>query len=237
MKIEEISFFTPAWNEEAHVEATVTKVDKILKKTAPKYEIIIINDGSKDKTGEIADRLAKENEHIHVIHHPTNRGYGWAIKSGLYNARYEWISFIDVDGQFDFNEITKFFEVQKKTGADLVVGYYLKRQVPFYRILASKLLWELPVFLLFGLKARDIDCGFKVIRKEVMDKIPKLEAGRGPFISSELLIKAQKTGFKIAEVGVHHYSRKAGKASGIDLNVILTGYFDLLRLWRKLRKL
>ncbi|MGB9706554.1 MAG: glycosyltransferase family 2 protein, partial [Microgenomates group bacterium] len=157
-------------------------------------------------------------------------------KSGFYNSQYEWIAFTDADGQFDFSEITKFFEKQMQTNADLVIGYYLKRAVPFYRIWGSKL-WELAVFLLFGLKVRDIDCGFKLLRKEVIDEIPRLEAERGPFISSELLIKAKKKGFKIVEVGVHHYPRKAGKATGASLKVILSGFKDLIRLKRKLARI
>jgi glycosyltransferase involved in cell wall biosynthesis len=234
MKIEELTFFTPAYNEEAHLEETITKVSRILPKIAQKYEIIIVDDGSKDKTGEIAEKLAQVNKTIRVIHHQPNRGYGAALKSGFYQARYRWITFIDADGQFDFSEITKFFEVQRQTKADLVIGYYLKRQVPLYRIMGSKLLWQPAVYLLFGLKVRDIDCGFKLISKKVIDKVPKLEAERGPFISSELLIKAKQAGFKIAEIGVHHYPRKAGAATGASLKVILSGFSDLFRLRKKL---
>jgi glycosyltransferase involved in cell wall biosynthesis len=233
MKVKELSVFFPAYNEEVALKETIEKADKILKKTAEEYEIIIVNDGSKDKTGEIADRLAKKNKLIRVIHHPQNRGYGAALKSGFYQAKYPWIVFTDADGQFDFSEITKFFETQEKTGADLVIGYYFKRKVPFYRILASKYLWELPVFLLFGLKVKDIDCGFKLVRKEVIEKIPKLEAERGPFITTELLVKAKKAGFKITEIGVHHYPRRAGQSTGVSLKVIFSAYSDLIRLWKK----
>lgn len=234
MKVDELSVFFPAYNEEANIETTVKKAEKILKKVAKKYEIIVVNDGSKDKTGEIADRLAKQSKFVRVIHHRENRGYGGALKSGLYGAKYQLIVFTDADGQFDFSEIDKFLKKQKETGADLVIGYYLKRQVPFYRIWGSKFLWEPAVFLLFGLKVRDIDCGFKLIKKEVVEKIPKLESERGPFISSEFLIKAKKAGFKIAQIGVHHYPRKAGRATGASLKVILGGFSDLFRLRRKL---
>ena len=235
MKVKELSVFLPAYNEEVALKETIEKADKILQKIAGEYEILIINDGSKDKTGEIADRLAKKNKLIRVIHHPQNRGYGAALKSGFYQAKYPWIVFTDADGQFDFKEITKFFAAQKKTEADLVIGYYLKRQVPLYRILGSKYLWELPVFLLFGLKIKDIDCGFKLIRKEVIEKIPKLESERGPFITTEFLVKAKKSGFKITDVGVHHYPRKAGQATGVSLKVIFSAYSDLIRLWRKVK--
>jgi glycosyltransferase involved in cell wall biosynthesis len=233
--VDKLSVFLPAYNEEKMLAKTTQRVDEVLKKIASDYEIIIINDGSKDKTGEIADKLASQNEKIRVIHHHPNRGYGAAVKSGMYAARFPWVVLIDADGQFDFTEITKFFKRQKETDADIVAGYYLKRGVPLYRILGSKLAWELPVFIIFGLKMRDIDCGFKLIRRSVLDKIPRLESERGPFITTEFLIKAQKAGFKIVEIGVHHYPDLAGGSTGASLKVILSAYKDLFRFWKKLR--
>jgi len=237
MTVEELSVFFPAYNEETNIENTVTKAMAVLKKTAKKWEIIVIDDGSTDRTGEIIKALIKKESRLRLITHTPNRGYGAALKSGLYHSRYNLITFMDADGQFDFGEITGFLETQRKTGADLVIGYYRQRQVPFYRILGSKLLWQPAVWLLFGLKVRDIDCGFKLLKKEVIEKIPKLEAERGPFISSELLIKAKQKGFKIVEVGVHHYPRKSGKATGASLKVILSGFLDLMRLKRKLQRI
>jgi len=232
-KLKELSLFFPVYNEEANLETTVEKAIPVLKKVAGKYELIIVNDGSKDKTGEVASKLAKKYSFVKVVTHFPNRGYGAALKSGMYNSRYEWITFTDSDGQFDFSEVSKFITKQKETDADLVIGYYLKRAVPFYRIFGSKI-WELAVFLLFGLKATDIDCAFKLFRKKVVETIPKLEAERGPFISSEFLIRAKKAGFKIVEVGVHHYPRKVGAATGSSLKVIFSGLSDLIRLRRKI---
>jgi len=233
--VDKLSVFFPAYNEEVLLAPTVEKADKVLKKIVKEYEIIIVNDGSKDKTGEVAEALAAKNPKIRVIHHPQNRGYGAALKSGMYAARYPWIAFTDADGQFDFSEITQFFKKQRKTDADIVAGYYLKRAVPFYRILGSKLAWELPVFLLFGLKMRDIDCGFKLFKKEVVDKIPRLEAERGPFITTEFLVKAKKAGFKIVELGVHHYPDVAGSSTGASFKVILAAYSELFRLYKKVK--
>lgn len=235
MKAKELSVFFPAYNEEVNIEKTVTKAVAVLEKIAKKWEIIVVNDGSTDKTGEIAEELIKKDSRIRMITHTPNRGYGAALKSGFYHSQYNLIAFADIDGQFDFSEITKFLETQKKTEADLVIGYYLKRQAPFYRVWGSRFLWQPAVYLLFGLRVKDIDCGFKLIRKEVIDKVPRLEAERGPFISSELLIKAKKAGFKIVEVGVHHYPREAGQATGASLKVIFSGFFDLFRLRRRLR--
>ena len=231
--ISELSVFFPAYNEEKNIENTVVKARKILPDIAGKWEIIIIDDGSKDKTAEIAKKLAKNDQRIRLISHSPNMGYGASLKSGFYSSRYDWIVFTDSDGQFDFSEIGGFIKKQQETNADLVIGYYLKRQVPFYRKI-NTFLWELVVFLLFGLKVRDIDCGFKLVSKKVIAKIPKLESERGAFISSEFLIKAREAGFKIVEIGVHHFPAKR-KGTGAHLNVIIKSFVDLFRLWRKLR--
>lgn len=232
--ISELSVFFPTYNEEENIENTVIKARETLQKIAGSWEIIIVNDGSKDNTGKVAGSLWGKDKRIRVVSHDSNRGYGASLKSGFYNSQYSWIVFTDADGQFDFSEIDKFIGKQRETNADLVIGYYLARQVPFYRKV-NTFLWESVVFLLFGLKVRDIDCGFKLISKKVIDKIPRLESERGAFISSELLIKANRLGFKIVELGVHHYPRKAGKGTGAKLNVIIKSFVDLFRLWQKLK--
>jgi glycosyltransferase involved in cell wall biosynthesis len=232
--INELSVFFPCYNEEKNIKNTIQKTIPILKEITDKWEIILINDGSKDNTGKILEEIQSEYpKQIKIITHNPNRGYGAALKSGLYNASYQWITFTDSDGQFDFSEISKLIKKQQETQADLVIGYYLSRQVSKAAILTSKI-WELIVFILFGLKVTDIDCAFKLINKKVVDTIPRLEAERGAFISSELLIKSKKSGFKIAEVGVHHYPRIEGKATGRSLKVILKSFSDLFRLWFKI---
>lgn len=213
---------------------TTNKIVEILQKIVDDYEIIIVNDGSKDKTGEIAEKLASKNKKIKVIHHSPNRGYGAAVTSGTYAARYPWIVLFDADGQFDFKEITKLFKKQKETNADIVWGYVLDRKVSFARK-CNTFLWRFLVSLVFGLRVKWIDCGFRMFRKEVVDKIPKLESERGAFISSEFLIKAKKSGFKIAEVLVRHYPDEAGGSTGADLKVIIKSFIDLFRLWKKLK--
>lgn len=229
-----LSVFLPCYNEEKNLQNTFDKTMPILSEIAQNWEIIIVNDGSKDNTAKIASSIAaKYPQNVVVVTHNPNRGYGAAFKSGMYTAKYEWIAFIDADGQFDFNDIRTLISTQKETNSDLVIGYYLGRKVPFYRILGSKI-WQLAVFILFGLNVRDIDCGFKLVRKKVIDTIPKLEAERGPFISSEFLIKAKKFGFKTVEVGVHHFARLHGEATGTKLNVVLAGLQDLVKLWLKL---
>jgi len=231
--IDRLSVFLPTYNEEGNIKEVVLNTKKVLREIANRWEILIVNDGSSDKTEEIALGLAKEDEHIRVISHKGNRGYGATLKTGFYSCKYPWISFIDSDGQFDFSEITNFVKKQKETSADLIIGYYKKRQVSKFKIFTSKI-WELAVFILFGLRLRDIDCGFKLISKKVIDSIPHLESERGAFISSELLIKAKKKGFKIVEIPVTHYSRTKGLGTGRNLNVIVKSFVDLLTLWQKL---
>lgn len=233
-QIQELSVFLPAYNEEANLKSTVANVVSALEKNLKTWEIIIVDDGSKDNTGKIADKLSESDKRISVIHHHPNRGYGAAFKSGLYAGKYNWISFIDSDGQFDFSEIDKFLKTQEETSADMVIGYYLGRKVSFVRKLNSKI-WQTIVFLLFGLNVRDIDCGFKLISKKILDKIEHLESERGAFISSEFLIKAKKAKFKIVEIGVNHYPRKQGEATGAKLNVIVQSFIDLFNLWRKIK--
>jgi len=225
MLTKELSVFLPCYDEAQNLPKTVKNVLTNLKRVAEKYELIIVNDGSKDDTRPVAEELAAKDDSI--------RGYGAAFKSGLYAAKYAWISFIDADGQFDFSEIDQFITTQQKTGADLVIGYYRKRQVPFFRKLNS-FAWQTVVFLLFGLRVRDIDCGFKLINKKVVDSIAKLESERGAFISSELLIKAKKKGYRIVEIPVTHYPRLKGEGTGAKLNVIIKSFIDLFRLWKKL---
>lgn len=147
--ISELSVFYPCYNEEKNIQKTVDKTVPVLNKTAKKWEIILVNDGSKDNTGKVLEQIKKQysKEDIKIITHNPNRGYGGALKSGFYNAKYQWIAFTDSDGQFDFSEINKFIKKQQSSKADLVIGYYLSRQVSKAAILTSKI-WEAIVFIL-----------------------------------------------------------------------------------------
>lgn len=232
--MDSISAFFPAYNEEGNIKSTVEKAAKVLKKNFKNWEILVVNDGSSDNTKKIVTEISKSDPRIKLIDHEVNKGYGSSLQSGFYNSKYDWVAFTDSDGQFDFGEITKFVEKQKETKADLVIGYYKSRQVSKLKIITSKM-WELSVMALFGLKVHDIDCGFKLISREVINKIPKLQSERGAFISSEFLIKSKKAGFKIVEIPVTHYPRTQGKGTGRDIRVIVKSFVDLFRLWKKLR--
>src|SRR3989344_5963427 len=126
MKVKSLSVFFPTYNEEGNVEATVGKAVRVLEDLRLEYEIIIVNDGSKDRTRQVAEKLADKNPKIRIINHPKNLGYGEALKSGFYNTRFETVVYTDGDGQFDFSEVKKFLE--KIEDNDLIVGFRIKRQ-------------------------------------------------------------------------------------------------------------
>lgn len=232
--IDQLSVFLPVYNEKENIESVILSTKEVLEDIASEWELIIVDDGSMDGSSLILEKLSNSEKRIRIITHKSNQGYGASLKSGFYSSKYPWIAFTDSDGQFDFSEIANLIRKQKETGADLVIGYYKKRQVSTFKILTSKI-WEFAVFILFGLKVRDIDCGFKLISKKVLDKIPHLESERGAFVSSELLIKAKKSGFKFTEVPVTHYPRTKGTGTGRNLNVIIRSFVDLIKLYRNLR--
>lgn len=227
VKLRALSVFFPAYNEEKNIKKTVEKAAEILPKIANQWEILVVNDGSTDKTEEIVEHLMKKESRIKMITHTPNRGYGAAIKTGLYNCKFDWICFTDADGQFDFQEIDKFLE--KKDQADLIIGYRIKRKDPSKRVLIGKLLW-LWDLIFFGLNVCDPDCGFKLIKKEVVDKIPKLTTESG-ITETEFLVRVQRCGFKIMEIGVHHYPRKEGKQTGANPRVIFKALQESFSLW------
>lgn len=231
-KVKELSVFFPAYNEEANIKTTITKALKILSKVAKKWEIVVVNDGSTDQTGKIIEGMIEKEKKIRMITHTPNRGYGAALKTGLFQSKYGLIAFTDADGQFDFSEITKFLNEIKK--ADLVIGYRLERRDSFLRRLIGFLLkvWN---FVFFQVWFRDADCGFKLVRKEVVDKIGELKT-ESAITEAEFLIKAKKTGFKISEVGVHHYPRKAGKQTGGNFKVIFKAVRETFLLLKVLWK-
>jgi glycosyltransferase involved in cell wall biosynthesis len=228
-----LSVFFPAYNEEANIQKTVEKAGAVLKNLSLKnYELIVINDGSKDQTGQMVEEMIKKDSHIRLVTHNPNKGYGEAVKSGYYNSRYPLIAFTDSDGQFDFSEITLLLDKIDK--ADVVTGYRMNRQDALMRKI-NGWGWTMLANLFLGINVRDVDCGFKLTKKKVIETIPHLESTRGGMINPEFFAKAKKAGFVITEVGVHHYARTAGKQTGANLKVILQSFADLFKLWWKIR--
>ncbi len=229
-KVSSLSIFFPAYNEEANVENMIRLAQKVLPEVAVQWEIIPVNDGSKDKTGEIIDRLAKEDPKIHPVHHEKNKGYGGAVISGYNASKYDFIFFTDGDLQFDLREITLLIE--KLDEGDLVLGYRKNRRDSWLRKL-NAFMWGSLVKMLFGFKVRDVDCAFKMFKRKVVNKV-QLTAG-GAMVSTELLAKAWKEKFRFVEVGVTHYPRVAGAQTGAKLSVILRAFKELFKLYRKLK--
>lgn len=224
-----LSVFFPAYNEEAAIAQAAAAARAIVPKLFRDHEIIIVDDGSRDGTAAAADRFARANRGVRVVHHPQNRGYGAAIRSGLAAATKELVFFTDGDNQFDIAELKNLLPLLP--GADLVIGYRLKRRDPWHRLLFAKA-YGLLIGLLFDLWVRDIDCAFKLLRRSVVNKLD-LKAD-GALISAELLIKARKNGARIKEVGVHHYPRKGGRPTGANPAVVAKAFYELFKLRREL---
>jgi len=228
----EISAFFPAYNEAGNIENLTRRTANTLKQLAAKWEIIIIDDGSKDNTAKISQRLVKEIPGVRYICHEKNRGYGGAVKTGLKNASYEWIFFTDGDNQFDTREIELLLPHTKN--ADFVLGYRLNRKDNFMRQL-NAWAWGTLVRTLFGLHgiSRDIDCAFKLFKRKVVDEYELYS--EGAMISTELLVKAKKLGYKFKEQGVHHLPRTVGTQTGANLKVILRAFKELFKLYKYLK--
>lgn len=228
-KLPSLSIFLPAFNEEKNIGLVINQVLKFVPKISQKFEILIIDDGSIDHTADEVKKISQLHSQVKLIQHPHNQGYGAALKSGFYNSRYAYITYMDGDRQFDFTDLNKLIE--KIDQADLVIGYRIKRADNWVRVLNGKL-WNFLVSLLLRLRVKDIDCGFKLVKKEVIDAIPKLESN-GATISGELLIKAHKKGFKIEQVGLKHKPRKFGSATGGNPLHIFRAFYDLFSILPK----
>lgn len=230
MSLKSLSVFLPAYNEEDSIASTVEGVVEVLNSLKIDWEVLLINDGSKDKTADVAKILEKKYPNVRLVNHELNKGYGRALKTGFSEAKYPWVAFVDSDGQFDFAEIKKMIE--KTDEADVILGYRLNRADPFRRRIFTWG-WKMLAMVLLGLNVRDYSCGFKLIKKKVIEDISPIESEE-KVTQIEMLIKAKKSGYKFAEVGVHHYSRKAGVATGANIAVVKKSFADMLGLWRKL---
>lgn len=226
-KISELSVFFPFWNEEENIEKVVKDAISVVSRVALKWEILIIDDGSSDKTLIKAKELENENEKIRVITHSPNRGYGAALREGFENAKYSYIVFTDGDGQFDLSEIEKFIEVIDK--CDIVIGFRKKRRDNLVRHILMNMLriWD---FIFFGFRFKDIDCGFKMFKKEALAELLPLRS-EGAMITTEILAKAKKKKLKIKEVEVTHFARVYGDQSGANFPVIIRAVLESLILW------
>ena len=230
-----ISAVLPAYNEEALIEQTVLQVEEVLRDLTDDFEIIVINDGSRDRTGAVLAALQERRPDVplRVVTHPRNRGYGAALASGFDLAGTELIFFTDGDQQFDVEELRLLLpemdEMDEPT--DLVIGWRRHRADPPVRLL-NAWLWKQLINGLFGYTARDVDCAFKLFRRRVWESV-KVRS-HGATFSAEFLIKARRRGFRVKEVPVTHLPRTAGSPTGAKPRVIARALAELFRLWRNL---
>ena len=223
-----LSFFFPALNEEDHVAAVVEEALATLPRFTDDLEVTVVDDGSTDRTGAIADDLARKDGRVRVVHHGARRGYGGAVRSGLRGATKPWVFFTDGDRQFSLEDLGLL--IAKSDGADAVVGYRIKRADPPRRRFVAWVYNRL-IRVLFGGGWRDVDCAFKLFRRDVFDRVP-LDRVRsnGAFFSAELLIALRRSGVRVRQVGVRHFPRTAGEEKGAPPRVIVRAIRDLLRL-------
>jgi glycosyltransferase involved in cell wall biosynthesis len=230
-----LSFFFPAYNEEDSVEPVVREGLEVLPRFTRDLEIIVVDDGSSDRTGEIADRLAAADPRVRVVHHRPNRGYGGAVRSGLVASRKEYVFYTDGDRQFRLEDLGRL--VPLLDHADVVVGYRLKRADPPRRLFIAWV-YNTLIRILFAAPFRDVDCAFKLFRRRVFDRVP-LDRVRsnGAFFSPEHLLVMRAAGVRIEQVGVRHFPRATGEEKGATLRVVARAMRDLLRLrlWLWLR--
>ena len=225
-----ISVFFPCYNEQDNVARTVEDALAVLKKLNADFEVIIVDDGSSDATGQIADEIASRNSRVKVVHHPTNLGYGAALQSGFKAATKELVFYTDGDGQFDISEMPPLLPL---TGQyDIVSCYRLNRRDNLIRKI-NGWCWTKLVCLLFGMKIRDVDCAFKLYKREIFDNIKLSSAGA--LIDTEIMARAIRKGYTVTQKGVHHYPRIAGAQTGANLRVVFRAFKELFKLHRQIR--
>lgn len=226
-----LSVVLPAHNEEATVADVVEEVSAVVRKLGITYEIILVNDGSTDRTGEVARELASDVPNLRVVEHHPGRGYGGALKAGFAAATSDLIAFFPTDRQFVFAEVDRL--LGQIGEADIVSGDRMDRQDNLVRRL-NAFGWNTLIRLLFGYLCRDIDCGFKLFRREILERVSI--ASDGAMVDTEFLAGARARGYRIAEVPVTHLPRTEGEATGANLVVIVKAFRDLARFWLRLRR-
>jgi len=226
-----MSVILPAYNEEDNIGPMVESAREVLPSIVSDYEIIVVNDGSRDRSAEVLQELSAAHPEVRTVTHETNQGYGAALKSGIRAARMDLIFFTDCDLQFDLRELPGL--LQWVGDFDVAAGYRVARQDPFHRRL-NAFGWNVLVRLLFGLRIRDIDCAFKVFRRPVFEQVEVESVGA--MVNTEILVQCKQFGLTVKEVPVNHFPRKHGEQSGANPRVVLKALGELIKLHGKLKQ-
>ncbi len=222
-----VSFFCPAYNDEKNLPDLIPVVVNFLTKYSKKFEIIIIEDGSPDKTDIVADELAKKFPNIRVVHHVKNMGYTATLKEGFETAKYDYVMYTDGDNQYDVFDAAPYLSLLDH--ADVIAGYAIKKAVSPYRKFQSGI-YNFLITVLFFVRYKDVNCSLKIFKKHVLQHITIKSSPYGAFIDGELVLKAKKQGYTIAQFPVTHYERKRGIASRAKPLLISSAFTDMLKL-------
>jgi glycosyltransferase involved in cell wall biosynthesis len=225
-----LSVFFPAYNDGGTIASLVIRAVQVASRLTSDFEVIVVNDGSSDATPEIVDELARTYPQVRVVHHPRNRGYGGALRSGFAAATKDLIAYTDGDAQYDPAELEVLWN-RLTPDADMVTGWKIARSDPWHRIIIGRI-YHYTVKLLFGLRVRDVDCDFRMMRREIFDRV-KLEHDTG-VICLEMMRKIQDAGFRVVEVPVHHYHRTHGQSQFFNFRRVFWTGVDVLKLWIRL---
>jgi protoporphyrinogen oxidase len=227
-----VSIVLPAYNEEDNILEALRRAGRVASRLCEDYEIIVVDDGSRDRTAELVRSIAARNSRVRLISHDGNRGYGEALRTGFRSARMDLVFFTDADNQFDLNELAAFLPWIDKV--DVVAGYRINRKDPLLRRFYAHA-WNVLVRSLFYVPVRDIDCAFKLFRRHVFESLD-LESV-GAMVNTELMVKVGRSGAGVVEVGVKHYPRTAGIARGAHPKVIVRALIELVRMAQRLRQI
>jgi glycosyltransferase involved in cell wall biosynthesis len=222
--------FFPAFNDAGTIASLVIRAVQVAGRLTPDYEVLVVNDGSTDATAEIVDELARTYARVRAIHHARNRGYGGALRTGFASATKELIAYTDGDAQYDPSELETLW-TRLTPDADMVTGYKITRSDPWHRIILGRV-YHHAVKLLFRLRVRDVDCDFRLLRREIFDRV-QLEHDTG-VICLEMMRKIQDAGFHVVEVPVHHYHRTYGRSQFFNFPRIFWTAIDVFTLWVRL---
>jgi glycosyltransferase involved in cell wall biosynthesis len=223
-----LSVFFPAYNDAGTIASLVISAVQTAGTLTPDFEVIVINDGSQDETPRILDELARVYpDHVRIVHHAKNRGYGGALRSGFATASKEFVFYTDGDAQYDPAEMNILWD-KMSDDVDWVNGWKISRSDPLHRIIIGRI-YHHTVKRLFGLKVRDVDCDFRLMRRTIFDVV-HLEKDSG-VICLEMMKKVQDAGFRVAETPVHHFHRSYGKSQFFNFRRIFRTGIDVLKLW------